>query len=632
MCGITGACFFTENVIPKEKFNTALNTLRQRGPDAQGLFYSYPVVLGQTRLSIIDTSEKAHQPFWSADKRYVIVFNGEIFNFQELKQELTQRGIAFETHSDTEVLLHLLILYKEKAITKLNGFFAFAFYDTQSKEIILARDRFGVKPLWLYQNENTLLFASELKALLALDIPREINQKYLWTYFQLNYFPPNTSILKNCSKFKAGHYAVINPNSKHFEQKPYYTVPNPDYTLIQVSEQDYLKQQQQLAQLLEDAVQKRLIADVPLGVFLSGGIDSSVITALAAKHQKQLLTFSIGFDNPVYDETEYALAVAKKCGTEHTVFRVSYQDLLDNVFNVLDYLDEPFADASAINFYILSKYTRKKVTVALSGDGADEIMGGYMKHLGEYKARQKTLLNALLKTSSPILKHFPANRNSRFTRKIWQIQKYSKGLNQNFAERYWQWCSVLSDTERNALLQKAFYPETADEVRHPYTQHIHAHTGIQDVLYADMHLTLQGDMLTKADLMSMANSLEVRTPFLDYRVVDFAFQLPSESKIYKNYRKRIVQDTFRNILPPELYHRRKQGFEVPLRDFFTRELKSYIHREILNKDWITNQGIFNFDTLQNLYHTIEKGKNGKEDWTLWAVLVFDYWYKKYMRS
>ncbi len=631
MCGILGACFFTEDTIKEEKFHEALYTLRSRGPDAQGLFYSYPVILGQTRLSIIDTSEKAHQPFWSTDKRYVIVFNGEIFNFQELKQELIQQGISFKTHSDTEVLLHLLILYKENAIPKLNGFFAFAFYDTQKNELIFARDRFGVKPLWIYQDTDKILFSSELKALIALGIPREINYRHLWAYFQLNYFPPNTSVLKNCFKFKSGHYAIINPDVNQVEQHPYYTVPKPDFTNIHVSKQDYAQQQQYLAQLLEDAVQKRLIADVPLGVFLSGGIDSSVITALAAKHQKHLLTFSIGFDNPVYDETEYALAVAKKCGTEHTVFKVSYQDLLDNVFNVLDYLDEPFADASALNFYILSKYTRKKVTVALSGDGADEVMGGYMKHLGEYKARQKTRLNFLLKTFNPVLKHIPANRNSRFTRKIWQIQKYSKGLNQDIAERYWHWCSVLTDTERNALLQSSFHPQNRHEITQEYMHYIHAHTGIQDVLYADMHLTLQGDMLTKVDLMSMANSLEVRTPFLDYRVVDFAFQLPSESKIYGNYRKRIVQDTFRNILPPELYHRKKQGFEVPLRDFFTKELKSYIHKELLDKDWILEQGIFDFNALQNLYHTIEQGKNGKEDWTLWAVLVFNYWYKKYIR-
>lgn len=629
MCGITGAYFFTQNTISEQKFHDALHTLRLRGPDAQGLFYNYPAVLGQTRLSIIDTSEKAHQPFWSADKRYVIVFNGEIFNFQELKQELTQQGIIFYTHSDTEVLLYLLILYQEKALSKLNGFFAFAFYDTYAQTLMLARDRFGVKPLWIYQDKDKILFASELKALMALDIPKELNTKDLWAYFQLNYFPPNTSILKSCSKFRAGHYAQIHFSANSIVQKPYYTIPEQDYTYIHVSEQDYAQQQKQLYYLLDDAVQKRLIADVPLGVFLSGGIDSSVVTALAAKHQKQLLTFSIGFDNPVYDETEYALAVAKKCGTEHTVFKVSYQDLLDNLFSVLDYLDEPFADASALNFYILSKHTRSKVTVALSGDGADEVFGGYMKHLGEYKARQKTGLNTLLKITYPVLKYLPANRNSPFTRKIWQIQKYSKGLYQDFAERYWQWCSVLSETERNHLLKNHLYPQSLHITRE-YTRHIHPHTGIQDVLYADMHLTLQGDMLTKVDLMSMANSLEVRTPFLDYRVVDFAFRLPSQSKIHKNYRKRIVQDTFRNILPAELYHRKKQGFEVPLRDFFTRELKSYIQKELLNKDWIIHQNIFEFESLQNLYRTIEQGKNGKEDWTLWAVLVFNYWYKKYM--
>ncbi|MDW8303015.1 MAG: asparagine synthase (glutamine-hydrolyzing) [Bacteroidia bacterium] len=629
MCGIVGAYFFTQNTVPEAKFYDALQTLHARGPDAKGLWYQFPVALGQTRLSIIDTSEKAHQPFWSADKRYVLVFNGEIFNFLELKKQLAQQGYTFQTQSDTEVLLYLLIAEKEKAIPKLNGFFAFAFYDTFTQQLLLARDRFGVKPLWIYQDADKLFFASELKALLALGIPREINSKDLWTYFQLNYFPPATSVLKGCLKFKAAHYAFVGPSQSNLQLQSYYNIPQPNYSQVQVTAQDYQKQQQTLAQLLEDAVQKRLIADVPLGVFLSGGIDSSVITALAAKHQKNLLTFSIGFDDPVYDETEYALSVSQKCGTEHTVFKVSYQDLLENIFNVLNYLDEPFADASALNFYILSQQTRKKATVALSGDGADEVFGGYMKHLGEYKARQKTITNRLLKLFHPVLQRLPAHRNSFFTRKIWQVQKYANGLDKDAVERYWQWCSVLSDTERDNLLQSQYHPKNFD-LKHTYTRYIHSHAGIQDVLYADMHLTLQGDMLTKVDLMSMANSLEVRTPFLDYRVVDFAFSLPSESKVYKNYRKRIVQDTFKAILPQQLYHRRKQGFEVPLRDFFRRELKTYLHKEVLNRDWIESQGIFNFEALQHLYQTVEQGKNGKEDWTLWAVVVFDFWYKKYI--
>lgn len=392
MCGIAGVYAFKE--AGKENFsllNNAIETLAKRGPDSKGTFLEKNVALGHTRLSIIDTSNAAAQPFTDDSGRYTIIFNGEFYNYKEHRQQLIKKGIPFRSTSDTEVLLQLFIEEGPACLEKVNGFFAFAVYDKEKDELFIARDRFGIKPLIVYADEDKLLFASEMKAMIALGIQKVIDEVSLYTYLQLNYIPPQHSIFKQVWKLESGHYLLVNKNGT--DKKQYYSINQNPVNL------SYEAAQKKLKELLEASVQRRLVADVPLGAFLSGGIDSSIITALAAKHTKNLNTFSIGYkDEPLFDETQYAALVAKKYKTNHTVFSLSNDDLYANLNEVLDYIDEPFADSSALAVHILSMHTRKHVTVSLSGDGADEIFSGYNKHMAEFKARQKGVLAMLLKT------------------------------------------------------------------------------------------------------------------------------------------------------------------------------------------------------------------------------------------
>src|SRR6478735_4571315 len=414
MCGITG--IFAFNLVGKLNLvnvTAATQALAKRGPDNQDIYHDEFIGLGHRRLSIIDTSTVANQPMWDETKRYCIIFNGEIFNFLELKKELEQRGVtSFFSHSDTEVLLKLFILDREKCLNQLNGFFAFCIYDKQEQSFFLARDRYGVKPLLYQFDEDKFLFASEMKSILAYGIERELDYVSLHTYLQLNYIPAPRTIFQNVKKLLPGHYLKV--KSRKLEDENYYSIPH-STTNQQPTTSKYTESKEKFKQLLEASVQRRLIADVPLGSFLSGGIDSSVVTGLAAKHKANLHTFSIGFkDEKFFDETSYARLVAKHFKTEHTVFSLTNNDLYEHVNSILDYIDEPFADSSAINVYILSKETRKHATVALSGDGADELLAGYNKHRAFYRAIHPGWKEGLVRALLPLWRSFPQSRNNSF--------------------------------------------------------------------------------------------------------------------------------------------------------------------------------------------------------------------------
>lgn len=625
MCGITGVIAFTEK--GKESFSllsNSLQTLALRGPDGEGKYIHNNVTLGHRRLAIIDTSAVANQPFTDASGRYTIVFNGEFFNFKEHRDKV--KDYPLRSTSDTEVLLYLYIKYGAACLEFINGFFALAIYDNVEEKTFIARDRMGIKPLLIYKDENKLLFASEMKALLAFGIPREMDETSLWQYIQFNYIPSPNSIFRNVNKMEAGTFMEIHKGE--IRTKRYYSIPvQPPVNY----EKDYEKAKQKLEELLDNSVQKRLISDVPLGAFLSGGIDSSVVVALASRHTKHLNTFSIGYkDEPLFDETKYAELVAKKFNTNHTVFKLSNDDLFENLHSVLDYIDEPFADSSALAVNILSMHARKHVTVALSGDGADEMFGGYNKHAAELRVRKKGLAETAVKTLNPLWSALPKSRNSAFGNKVRQLQKFGEGLNLSEKERYWKWASWYDVEGSEKLLAKAQRHEEYESRKNEILKNIKANGDFNEVLYTDMHLVLQGDMLTKVDLMSMANSLEVRVPFLDYTVVDFAFSLPSEFKINSQTGKRILKETFRKDLPEELFHRGKQGFEVPLLKWFRTGLKSMIMDNLLSKDFIKEQGIFNPVEIENLKQKLFSTDSGDAATLTWNILVFQHWWKKYM--
>jgi asparagine synthase (glutamine-hydrolysing) len=613
MCGITGAYAFSDSGRQAlSRLQAATDAIVRRGPDSQGHFVYDCVGLGFRRLAILDLSADGNQPMTDEAGRYTIVFNGEIFNFRELRERLIKKGYRFHSQTDTEVILNLYISEGRSFIKKLNGFFGLAIYDKEENSLFIARDRYGVKPLHIYRDEDQLLFGSELKSLLALGVQRKLDYVALSQYLQLNYIPGPATIFKGIKKLLPGHYLFIQGNK--VVRKRWYKIPY-DPKKVAKNKLTYDEQQKKLVTLMDEAVERRLVADVPLGSFLSGGIDSSVITALAARHTPHLNTFSIGFrDEPFFDETKYANLVAKMHNTNHTVFSLSNDDLYEHLFQMLDYFDEPFADSSALAVHVLSQRTRQHVTVALSGDGADEIFGGYNKHL---------LWDIL-----------PKSRNSYFGNKIRQFQRFSRGMLSGPKDRYWDWASFASEKEATDLLsptsRRRVDKKLATKRRKDILENIHADGDLNEVLLTDMQLVLPYDMLTKVDLMSMANSLEVRTPFLDYKVVDFAFSLPVSSKVDSNMKKRIVQDAFRPMLPPELYDRPKHGFEVPLLKWMRGELRPLIEQDLLADDFVAEQGIFDMTAVQKLKKQLFSSSPGDAHARIWALIVFQYWWKHYM--
>lgn len=626
MCGITGVFSFNK---PGSDFlqltEQAVRTLQKRGPDGNGTFTAGSVALGHSRLSIFDTSTNASQPFTDNSGRYTIVFNGEFFNFLIYRKQLAEEGIQFRSTSDTEVLLYLFIKEGIDCLNKINGFFSFAVYDKQENSLTLARDRYGVKPLYYYQDEEKFIFGSELKSILAYPIKKEIDKSALRTYFHLNYIPHPQSILQGVYKLDPGTFISIKGNV--IKQEKYYSLPADTHKNISFEEA-----KKQLNELLSDAVKIRLEADVPVGAFLSGGIDSSVIVALASQYTSKLNTFSIGFkDEPYFDETDFANLLAKKYKTNHTVFSLTNKDLFEHIFELLNYTDEPFADSSALAVHILSQNTRKHVSVALSGDGADELFGGYNKHAALLRANQRIFSNALLKNSFRFFQHLPSSRNNKLGNKLRQLKKYSSGLNLNDKERYWRWAGFYSEQELDNLLNgSASEDKHYFECKRDLLSVIDANQ-FNTVLRADFNCVLEGDMLVKVDRTSMGNSLEVRSPFLDYRVVNWGFSLPPEYKINSKGRKYILKETFKELLPPELLSRGKKGFEVPLLKWFLTDLSSFIE-ELTEKSFIVEQGLFNPDELLKLKLQLRSSNPDDAVAKMWAIIVFQYWWKKYFKN
>lgn len=635
MCGITGIMSF--NLVGKfNKMHTraATEAISKRGPDYQDVYVDEWVGLGHRRLSIIDTTSIAHQPMWDESKRYAIVFNGEIFNYRELKEELTKAGVSFFSQSDTEVLLKLFIREGEKCLSKLNGFFAFCIYDRQDQTFFVARDRFGIKPMLYVFDENKFIFSSEMKSIIQYGIEKELDYTSLYSYLQLNYIPAPDTIFTTVKKLLPGHYATI--SSKEMSVKQYYEIPYERNSTKVISYDDA---KTQFKNLLDDSVQRRLVADVPIGSFLSGGLDSSVVTGLASRHKPDLHTFSIGFrDEKFFDETSYANLVAKHFKTNHTVFSLTNDDLLKHVHDVLDYIDEPFADSSAINVFILSKETRKHATVALSGDGADELLAGYNKHAAFLRMQNPGWKENAVRSLLPLLKMFPQSRNSSLSNKARQLVRFGEGMKTKPSDRYWRWAGYAKESDIDKLIlprrregaenAEIFWKEEYQRRKSLFTKDIPDNYRMNDILYTDTKFVLPNDMLTKVDLMSMAQGLEVRVPFLDYRVVNFLFSLPDEYKIDRSIRKKILQDSFRDMFPAELYNRPKKGFEVPLLKWFRKELKSWITDDLLSKKTIEEQGIFNYDEIEKLKRQLFSSNPGDVHARIWGLIVFQTWWKK----
>ena len=609
----------------------ATELLKHRGPDYQHNFLSEHTGLGHRRLSVIDLSANAHQPMSDASGRYHIVYNGELYNFQAHRQKLQNLGVSFKSDSDTEVLLYLYIHQGEECLQLLNGCFALAIFDSKENELFLARDRFGINPLLYYSDHDKFVFASEMRSLLSYNVPRELDYESLNLYLELSYVPAPFTMLQGVRKLMPGEYLKV--KSPGFTAHPYYHIPNP--TQLAIQSLSYDQQKQALHDLLDASVSRRLVSDVPLGTFLSGGIDSSIVTALASRHVEDLHTFSIGYpDQPYFDETHYAELVADKFGTKHTVFGLGTQELYQHLFDLWEHLDEPFADSSALPTYILSKLTRKSVTVALSGDGADELFGGYNKHLALQKSFSASVSNSVIRSLAPFTRYLPKSRNGKLTNKFRQLDRMAQGLKLSPQQRYWRWAGIASSEEAlEALNQETLASLNQVAVkgrRQQYLKHLGSNPDLNDVLYTDLKLVLPNDMLSKVDWMSMAHGLEVRVPFLDHELVNFVAKLPRESKVAHGTGKRLLRDTFKEVLPPELYGRPKQGFEVPLLSWMRKELNGVINNELLSDQLVSDQGLFDVEAVNGLKHKLHSRDPGDSPARIWGLLVFQKWWQRYL--
>jgi len=623
MCGIAGIIGFTE------KGNSHLariaacgSLLKHRGPDNQEYLAEANFAMAHARLSIIDLSAKSNQPLTSHDQRYTIVYNGEIFNYKDLREELKQKGHRFYTDGDVEVLLNLYREYDKDCLSKINGFFAFLLYDREKKTFFAARDRFGVKPLYYYADQDTFACASEFRTVKHLSGCHSIDRTALFCYLQLTYVPESKSLLENIHKVGPGEYIFIENST--VERKKYYSLSLPQH----YSEPKH--KGKELIHLLESAVAARMVSDVPVASFLSGGIDSSVITALASKQNKDLQTFSIGFKGKShFDESAYAEIVAKKYKTRHQTFHFTESEAEQEIEHFFDSIDEPFADSSAFNVFVLSKKTKQHVKVVLSGDGADELFAGYNKHRAEWMIRHRKTKTLLLQSSGMLAKLVPGSRNSRLANKARQLARFSSGAALTAPERYWRWASFYEEKKAQKLL--SLDPREKEHFAELKKRYTHAISNdLNSVLLADMNLVLPSDMLVKVDRMSMANGLEVRNPFLDHRVVEFAFSLDARHKIDGRSQKKILKESCAHLLPDEILHRKKQGFETPVQHWLKGVLQNKVQELLLHKDFITYQNLFDFHEIQRVVRRALSNDPGETTSVVWALLVFNHWYKKHM--
>jgi asparagine synthase (glutamine-hydrolysing) len=629
MCGITGIFAFNQiGAFYMINLGKSIDLLAHRGPDGRGTYIDELIALGHRRLSIIDTIN-GRQPMHDVSNRYMIIFNGEIFNYKNLKQQLiSEFGCVFATDSDTEVLLYAYLNWGVDCLPKLNGFFAFAIYDKHTHEIFIARDRFGVKPLLYYKDEDKFIFASEMKSVLAYNVPKEIDWASVRQYFTLGYIPEPNSIFRDVKKIEAGSYLLI--NKSRFVSRKYYQVAEQTARKHSDSFEDAAIK---VKSFIDQAIHDRLVSDVPVGAFLSGGIDSSIVVASASKQIENLNTFSIGFkDAGFYDETKSAERAAKAFNTRHTSFVLSRTDLADNIMGCLESMSEPFGDTSSLPLYVLSKKVAPSMKVILSGDGADELFGGYNKHRAEWLVNNPNWQIRMAQLFQPFSKMFSGGRDSAWSDKARQMRKLTEGMNLKDAERYYLWCSSIPEAQQKELfhlgiLDNEEYLARKKDILRRFKQ---VSNDLNTVLHTDMELVLIGDMLHKVDSMSMANSLEIREPLIDYRLVDYVSSLPASYKINKDGGKQLLKHAYKEELPAEILSKPKHGFDVPLLAIFSKELKTWILDELLSQKFIEEQGVFNWKYINNIRIGIQKNSNIDEA-QLWTLIVFQFWWKKFMK-
>lgn len=621
MCGIAGIFDLRGMREPGRDLLHAMNqTQFHRGPDEEGIHIEAGVGLAHRRLSIIDLAS-GQQPMFSEDGNLCVSYNGEIYNFRELSRELSELGYHFRTHCDTEVILYAWEEWGERCVERFRGMFAFALYDRNASSLFLARDRFGVKPLFYALLPNgQVLFGSELKVLKAHpDLPRKLDARAVEDYFALGYVPEPKTIYRNVCKLRPGHTLLFRRGEPEPEQKQYWDI---SFKTVSVASEADL--QSELLARLKEAVQVRLVSEVPLGAFLSGGVDSSAVVAMMAQLQTDPVnTCAIGFDVKQFNETEYAQQVAERYHTNHFQETVGSDDfgLLDQLANLYD---EPYADSSAIPTYRVCQLAKKRVTVALSGDGGDEHFAGYRRyrgHMNEEKLRSSLPLGLRKPLFNTLARLYP---KADWAPRMFRAKATFQALARNSVEGYLFSVSICSEEQRTALFSDALKSELQGySVQNVFAEHAansptdHPLSLIQ---YLDMKTYLVGDILTKVDRASMAHALEVRVPFLDHPFAEWVSGLPPEWKLRGQEGKYLLKKSLEPHLSRDVLYRSKMGFRVPLADWFRGALKEKLRRDLLG-DELASTGLFNLPYLKRL---VDEHQSGVRDHSapLWSLLMF----------
>ncbi|PHS17484.1 MAG: asparagine synthase (glutamine-hydrolyzing) [Kangiella sp.] len=619
MCGIAGIYNYkTNQPVSSQSIELMCDVITYRGPDGFGYHYDGSLGLGHRRLTIIDTHERSNQPMISEDSRTSICFNGEIYNYIELKETLKDAGVNFKTTSDTEVLLELYRNNDISFLNQLNGMFAFCIFDKENNDFLLARDHTGIKPLFYTFTDDGIAFGSEIKSLLQVNgVKKEVNKTLIDSYMSVGYTPTNNTLFKNIFKLEPGHYMTI--KNGEVEIKQYWNIQYDKSN--DKGEAYYIKETQNL---FEDAIKKQLRSDVPLGVFLSGGIDSSAVVAMMHKQGvKDIKTFSVAWDyGDKFNETKYARKVAKQFNTDHTEYFMTAEDFKKFLPEYIRHMDEPVTEAAAISLYYLAKKTKEKVTVVLSGEGADEVYGGYpiykyMHVVEQYKKIPGFIRKPFL---NPILRMLGTK---------WA--KYAD-LSEIPIEQSYSGVSFYENSQKNKLYSKKFSEYVKNNNNQAKLKQFYDYTKNDDLQtkmqYLDLKTWLVDDLLIKADRMSMAASLELRVPFLDHRFIEFSATMPSKYRFKGYENKYILKKAMEPYLTEEILYRKKLGFPTPLSIMFKGELFDFV-KNIIDSDISHDRGYFDQNEIQKV---LAEHKNGDEDHhrILWQLLVLELWHREYI--
>lgn len=638
MCGIAGFTSFNKkNYNLQETLESMLSSISHRGPDASGDYFEENINLGHRRLSIVDLNTGA-QPLISTDGKLIISFNGEIYNYIELRNDLIKEGFQFKTSSDTEVIIHLYRKYGTDFLKQLNGMFAIALWDKDQEQLLIARDRMGEKPIYYQYRDDEFIFASELKALVKHPfVKKEISATGLNKYLTYEYIPAPQTILENVWKVEAGEVIIVKKNS--INKSLYWKHPFHEFNDsgdVHGSEEQVLEQ---FDSLLNDSIRTRLQADVPVGVLLSGGIDSSIVTAIAAKQSKQRVkSFSIYFDEASYDESNYVERMVKEFDLDHHHQTVRANDMLSIVDRMGMIMDEPMSDPSIVPTYYLSKMTAKHVKTVLGGDGADEMFAGYPTYVANKLIQIYNVIPYELRTpltnfmKKSLGKLIPVS--SKNVSLDYKLQQFFRGAGVVSEIRFFKWMGGFLESEKKDIFNDDYNQKLLGQFAYNdinrYLSRTNTQNELERLLYLSQKLYLCDDILHKVDRASMQNSLEVRAPFLDHRIVEFVSQLPERYKLRGFNKKYLLKKLAYQYIPKEIIERPKKGFGIPITEWLKNELKEPM-LDLLSKESLDRQGIFRHKDVRKIIndHLDGKANNRKQ---IWNLMCFQLWYKDFMTS